>query len=113
MDGSGGTRNGRGRKTASSDPDLGAWSYTYDTASELITQTGAKGQTTTFSYDVLGRMTGRVEPGMTSQWVYDDHLHLVQQAGLDHPRVGHAELPPRHRPSALQADRAGRHHALL
>ncbi len=25
----------RGRKIASNDPDLGAWTYTYDTASEL------------------------------------------------------------------------------
>ena len=61
----------RGRKIASSDPDLGAWTYAYDTASELVSQTDAKSQTTTFSYDLLGRMTGRVETDMTSAWVYD------------------------------------------
>ena len=61
----------RGRKIASSDPDLGAWTYAYDTASELVSQTDAKSQTTTLSYDLLGRMTGRVETDMTSAWVYD------------------------------------------
>jgi YD repeat-containing protein len=61
----------RGRKTASSDPDLGAWTYAYDTASELVSQTDAKGQTTTLSYDKLGRMTGRNEPDLTSTWTYD------------------------------------------
>jgi RHS repeat-associated protein len=61
----------RGRKIASSDPDLGAWTYAYDTANELVSQTDAKLQTSTFSYDKLGRMTRRVEPDMTSVWVYD------------------------------------------
>ena len=61
----------RGRKTASNDPDLGAWSYAYDTASELISQTDAKSQTTNFAYDKLGRMTQRVEPDLTSTWTYD------------------------------------------
>ena len=58
----------RGRKVASSDPDLGTWTYAYDTASELVSQTDAKSETTTLSYDVLGRMTQRVEPDMTSVW---------------------------------------------
>jgi RHS repeat-associated protein len=61
----------RGRKVASSDPDLGAWTYAYDTANELVSQTDAKSQTSTLSYDKLGRMTQRVEPDMTSVWVYD------------------------------------------
>jgi YD repeat-containing protein len=61
----------RGRKIASNDPDLGAWTYAYDTASELVSQTDAKSQTTTLTYDILGRLTQRVEPDMTSVWVYD------------------------------------------
>jgi RHS repeat-associated protein len=61
----------RGRKTASNDPDLGAVSYGYDVLGELVSQTDAKGQTVTVSYDALGRMIQRVEPDMTSQWVYD------------------------------------------
>jgi RHS repeat-associated protein len=61
----------RGRKTASRDPDLGAWTYAYDVLSELKTQTDAKNQTTQFTYDVLGRLTQRVEADMTAAWVYD------------------------------------------
>jgi YD repeat-containing protein len=37
----------RGRKIASNDPDLGAWTYSYDTASELVSQTDANSQTAT------------------------------------------------------------------
>jgi len=61
----------RGRKTASSDPDLGSWSYTYNTLGEILTQTDAKAQTVTLTYDKLDRLVQRVEPDMTSQWVYD------------------------------------------
>ncbi|MEQ1593262.1 MAG: RHS repeat-associated core domain-containing protein [Thiobacillaceae bacterium] len=61
----------RGRKVGSSDPDMGAWSYAYNALGELVKQTDAKNQVTTMSYDVLGRMVSRVEPGMTSTWTYD------------------------------------------
>ncbi len=61
----------RGRKTATSDPDMGSWSYVYDVLSELTSQTDAKSQTTTLSYDLLSRVTQRVEPSLTSNWVYD------------------------------------------
>jgi RHS repeat-associated protein len=61
----------RGRKIASSDPDLGAWTYAYNTLGQLISQTDAKGQTSTLGYDVLGRLTQRVEADMTATWVYD------------------------------------------
>jgi YD repeat-containing protein len=67
----------RGRKIASNDPDLGAWTYAYDTASELVSQTDAKNQTTTLTYDILGSLTQRVEPDMTSVWVYDTALHGI------------------------------------
>ncbi len=61
----------RGRKTASSDPDLGDWTYSYNALGQLVTQTDAKGQTVSLSYDRLGRMVQRVEPDMTSVWAYD------------------------------------------
>jgi YD repeat-containing protein len=61
----------RGRKTASSDPDMGNWTYSYDVLDELVSQTDAKNQTTTLTYDKLGRLTQRAEPGLTSTWVYD------------------------------------------
>ncbi len=67
----------RGRKVASNDPDLGAWAYAYDTANELVSQTDAKTQTTTFTYDILGRLTQRVEPDMTCVWVYDTALNGI------------------------------------
>jgi len=56
---------------ASHDPDLGAWSYSYDTLSGLKTQTDAKGQVVSMTYDLLGRAVQRVEPDMTSAWLYD------------------------------------------
>jgi RHS repeat-associated protein len=65
----------RGRKTAMSDPDMGSWSYTYDVLSELKTQISpneaAASQSTTFSYDLLGRPSTRVGPDLSSQWIYD------------------------------------------
>lgn len=44
----------RSHKTASNDPDLRAWTYIYDTASEVVSQTDAKSQATTLGYDLLG-----------------------------------------------------------
>jgi len=61
----------RGRKTASSDPDLGAWSYSYNALGQLTQQIDAKGQQSTFTYDLLGRLTQRVEADMTASWTYD------------------------------------------
>src|SRR5271169_6077750 len=61
----------RGRKTASSDPDMGSWTYSYDVLSELTSQVDAKSQTTSLHYDLMGRPTQRVESGLTSNWVYD------------------------------------------
>jgi RHS repeat-associated protein len=65
------TYDTRGRKIASSDPNLGAWTYTYNVLGETVSQTDAKSQTSTISYDKLGRPLQRVEPDMTSVWVYD------------------------------------------
>jgi RHS repeat-associated protein len=59
-----------GRKQAIRDPDLGAWSYTYDGFGDLISQANANGQTT-MTYDLLGRMTSKTDQAGTAQWVYD------------------------------------------
>jgi YD repeat-containing protein len=78
----------RGRKTASSDPDLGAWTYSYDTASELVSQTDAKSQTSTLGYDLLGRMTRRVEPDMTSVGLrHRGERHRQARLGQHHRRA--------------------------
>jgi RHS repeat-associated protein len=61
----------RGRKTASADPDLGTWTYSYNSLSQLVSQIDAKSQTSQFTYDLLGRLTQRVEPDMTASWTYD------------------------------------------
>ena len=65
----------RGRKTAMSDPDMGSWSYAYDVLSELKTQISsneaAASQSTTFTYDLLGRMLKEIGPDFSSQWIYD------------------------------------------
>jgi RHS repeat-associated protein len=64
------TYDQRGRKVTSSDPDMGAWSYAYDVLSELTTQTDAKSQSTTLTYDLLGRPLTRDESSFYSAWTY-------------------------------------------
>jgi len=75
-----------GRRIALCDPNMGtpstlttcsittqrAWVYTYNPAGDLLTQTDAKGQTLTFTYDLLGRPTFKKQ-GLTTliQWTYD------------------------------------------
>jgi len=67
----------RGRKRSISDPDAGVWRYDYNALGELISQQSPNQaakttpQFTTMEYDLLGRMTKRVEPEYTSTWYYD------------------------------------------
>lgn len=70
----------RGRKVAMNDPDAGQSSYTYDALGQLVKQQNANqltagnplfGKATTMEYDILGRMTKRIEPEYTSNWAYD------------------------------------------
>jgi RHS repeat-associated protein len=55
------------------DPPAGAWTYTYNPAGDLLTQTDAKSHTLTFTYDELGRPKTKKE-GITTitSWTYDD-----------------------------------------
>lgn len=78
----------RGRKTAMTDPDMGAWSYRYNCFGELIWQKDAKGQVTTLAYDALGRLVSRSEPEGVTTWTYDTSptrglgkLHQVSAPG--------------------------------
>jgi RHS repeat-associated protein len=54
---------------------MGSWTYVYDVLRELTSQTDAKSQIINVSYDLLGRMTQRVEPNgggfVYNNWVYD------------------------------------------
>ena len=66
----------RGRKERTIDPDLGTWRYEYNGFGDLVKQIDAKNQTTTMTYDTLGRMTTRTElagtpQAGTAEWVYD------------------------------------------
>ncbi len=64
-----------GRKTAMIDPNMGAWSYSYDSTSKLRSQTDARGLTTVMEYDRAGRMTKRTDDdGTETYWVYNDDL---------------------------------------
>ncbi len=66
-----------GRKIVMTDPDKGDWSYSYNVFGEMIQQTDAKKQKTTFIYDSLGRLErragfradGTLESLVT--WTYD------------------------------------------
>jgi RHS repeat-associated protein len=61
----------RGRKQRTEDPDLGTWVYEYDGFGNLKSQTDAKGQPTTMTYDDLGRMRFKNTIEGQSEWVYD------------------------------------------
>jgi len=47
--------NAAGMKTSHKDADLGQWSFTWNALGELLSQRDAKGQGTSFDYDLLGR----------------------------------------------------------
>ena len=87
--------NIRGFKTDSTDPDTGHWVYTPNSLNELVKQVDAKNQQTTFGYDLLGRMTSRLEPesATATTWTYGTSaaLHNIGRlASLSKPD-GYAE----------------------
>jgi RHS repeat-associated protein len=68
----------RGNKLTDSDPDKGAWSYSYNALGLVASQSDAKGQVTTMTYDLLGRMLTRIDDATaanpqnrTTTWIYD------------------------------------------
>ena len=61
----------RGRKKEVDDPDLGVWTYGYNSLGELVSQTDAMNQTVTMHYDKLGRLDQRDESEGSSTWEYD------------------------------------------
>ncbi len=69
-----------GRKTSMDDPDKGHWEYQYNAFGELEVQTDGKNQTSTMTYDALGRMTKRVDRKANStlesdsRWSYNNAL---------------------------------------
>ncbi len=69
----------RGNKTSMSDPDKGDWYYKNDVTGKLLWQKDAEGNVTNNSYDLLGRLVQKTEPGEggngasieTTKWYYD------------------------------------------
>lgn len=59
-----------GRKTQTTDLDKGTVNYRYNAFGELLEQTNAAGQHTTFSYDLAGRSISRTENEQRTCWVY-------------------------------------------
>ncbi|HEX7045975.1 MAG TPA: toxin TcdB middle/N-terminal domain-containing protein, partial [Gammaproteobacteria bacterium] len=63
----------RGFKESVDDPDMGNWSYYYNAYGELESQTDAKNQVVTLTYDTLGRLKTRIENNDedVTTWTYD------------------------------------------
>ncbi|EKM3681665.1 type IV secretion protein Rhs [Vibrio alginolyticus] len=86
--------NIQGNKSLVDDPDLGLWTYEYDGFGQLVNQTDAKGQSTHFAYDNLGRKVAeKVESKVkqsekevthitTKAWFYDKVDGRVWLGGL-------------------------------
>ena len=51
----------RDNKRYMNDPDMGIWTYDYNSLGELTKQTDARGVITTMGYDVLGRLATRTD----------------------------------------------------
>lgn len=62
--------NVRGMRTQLADVDLGTWSYTPNALGEVVSQSDAKSQVTTFTFDALGRPSTRTEAEGTSIWTW-------------------------------------------
>lgn len=71
------TSDVRGRKVKLNDTDTGVMEYGYNALGELVWQRNTKQRTkvpatrTEMSYDVLGRLTQRIDDEYTSTWTYD------------------------------------------
>jgi RHS repeat-associated protein len=53
------TLNMLGQRESYSDPDMGTWTYTYDSNGNVSSQTDAKGQTINFEYDEVNRLVSK------------------------------------------------------
>lgn len=65
--------NSRRQRTMLVDPNYGQTSTIYNAFDEVLSQTNPKGQTETYIYDVLGRMTQRTDITGTTTWVYNNN----------------------------------------
>ena len=76
------TYNTLGQKIEMNDPDMGEWSYSYDLNGNLETQTDAKNQTITFSYDELNRLQQKsYSTSDPTVYYYYDNLSVANGSG--------------------------------
>ena len=65
-----------GRKVSYRDPDMGLWTYDYDSNSNLTSQTDTKGQTVIIEYDAVNRLVKKEYPdGSVIRFYYDEDGH--------------------------------------
>ena len=81
-----------GRKTHLYDPDLGHIEYGFDPPGRAISQISPKqraaGQSITFQFDDLDRMTARFETDLESHWVFDTAAKGVGQLAQAYTQTG-------------------------
>ena len=74
-----------GRKLSMDDPDMGYWAYTYDALGNLLTQTDARGCTTSLTYDQINRLENKSYSGSCGvstaavTYIYDQGTNGVGQ----------------------------------
>jgi RHS repeat-associated protein len=65
-----------GQKVYSCTPGSGCWSYVYNAADLVTSQTDARSLTVTYTYDVLGRVKTKNVPSVgLTEWFYDEPGH--------------------------------------
>ncbi len=80
--------NPRGMKLAHADMDMGTWVWTRNALGEVTALRDAKGQLIRFEYDALGRITKRIAPDGTENWVWGSAAtsrNIGRLAGLSGP----------------------------
>ena len=92
----------RGRKTAMTAPDHGAWSYIHNAFGELVRQTDAKQQITTATFDRAGRLIRRdhygpgeipvsVQPIDRAEWLWIQGKMVLEDT---HRRLTTSQMEP-------------------
>jgi YD repeat-containing protein len=106
------TYNLRGMRTAQVDMNLGSRTFTPNALGEIVSQTNALSQTTTFQFDALGRLTQRIEPEGTSTWTWGNSAgaknigRLASMSGPGYTRATHLTPPAGRRARASARTRA-------
>ncbi len=80
-----------GNQTKIIGPDIGTVATTYTGLGQVRTQTDNKGQLSTYTYDVLSRLTSLVNTDGTSTWVWDTATNGIGKL-KSRSRTGFSEL---------------------